>query len=292
MKTNIDKLNYIHKVAAIHAQNGSLAETSKIMNISRERVRQILLEGKAKGIIDYTTAGARKENQLKDLITDNPKSMVIDILIKSPNVKFAAKALKLDRKQLNYLIKTYHIKRSDYYFDKFKTKYLEQYMEIFNKNGYHPSTTELQSTNKTRILYNALCKYWGGINKFRREFGVTKSQHFMTKEGYINWVRAVERGKLTKQHSKLEHKKMVMQLLLQKKFINRNEFSKITGLSKASIANYLNELQEEAVVVPVKLKNEINYRIDLQNPKSMLYLKQEQDEAIAVETDLTQLQAI
>lgn len=283
MFTAEEKKNRILTTAKIYSETKSLTVTGQKLNLTRERVRQVLLEGQKMGLIQYTPSDTLKKDDFNSLIEKYPRTELVHKIIEAGTRAKAIENLGLDQLTGKQLIKHYNITRQDYLSDTFRNKYMADYVKLFNELGHHPSVTELQEDKKTRILYNALCRYWGGIENFRKEFGVEKTQYFMNRKGYVNWLQAVNRGKLTKETKKTAKKAQVMQVLTQKKFINCVEFMRVLGFSRCSTMNYLKELEAEGVVKSIPMQGKLFYRADLTHPKSMLYLKQKQDERILQE---------
>lgn len=271
----------ILQVAKIYEETKSLTATGKQINLSKERVRQMLLEGKQMGLIDYVPADQERSQNFKSVTEKYSKEQIVEALKSHDNMFKGFQTLGLTRRMGKILLKHYGITKADYHTDKFRAKYIEEYVALQDKLGHHPSTTELQSDAKTRTLYNALCKYWGGIQQFRAEFGVSKKQHFMSKAGYLNWLKSTERGKQTKQLNAENHKKDIVQVLSQNEYLTRNDLVKAVKLSPASVANYVTELSKDNVLITQNLGQQLFYKVNLLNPKSMLYLKQEQEETLS-----------
>ena len=193
------------------------------------------------------------------------------------NTLRAFKEMNINKNTGLAFLKHYGITRADYHDDRFKAKYIKQFMAFVDKLGHQPSTTELQESNEGRVLYNALCKYWGGIEQFRAEFGVKKEGHFVSKESYIRWLKSNQKAKLTKAGHVHDHKKDVVRLLenSKDKFMSRNDFEKELNLSQASLAKYLRQLTDEGVVQVVNLGKQLFYKLDMANSNYQLYLDEE-----------------
>lgn len=278
-----EKKAYIQRMAKIYSETKSLTLTGQKLHLTRERVRQVLKEGQEMGLIEYTPSDTLKKQDFNTLLNKYSRTDLINKIIDAGTVADAIKKLGISHQNGKQLLNHYQIKRDDYLQEKFRTKYMAQYVTLFNELGHHPSVTELQEDSKTRVLYNALCRYWGGIENFRKEFGVEKSQYFMNRKGYTNWLNAVNRGQITKQAKKNEHKALMIEALTQKKFINRNEFTRVLGFSRCTVVNYLQELEAEQVVKSIEMQGKLFYRADLTNAKTMSYLKQRQDQGVLQE---------
>lgn len=272
----LDNRKYI-EVSELYQKTKSLTETGKQLNLSKERIRQILKAGKEKGIIDYTPSWSRSTETFDNLTKTYSRDKVIEILKEHKNIIKAFRVMGINNHIGKELLAFHRITRNDYHIDRFKAKYMAQYIQVFETLGHHPSTTELQSTTKNRVLYHALCKYWGGIQQFRAEFGVKKEGHFMSQDGYLRWLKSAQRSKATANAKSDSHRRDIITLLheLGDDFMTRRDFEKALNLSSGTVVNYLQELEKEGLIHAVNLGQQLFYKLDLTNANYMLYLNQE-----------------
>jgi Fe2+ or Zn2+ uptake regulation protein len=271
-----EKNKYLH-IAGIYAKTKSLAETGRQLNLSKERIRQILHAGMEKGVIDYVPAQDRQHEKFATLKMTYPREKIVELLKEHQNIVKAFRIMGVTTHIGKELLALHNITRHDYHLDRFKAKYMAKYMELFEKLGHHPSTTELQAKTENRVLYNALCKYWGGIQQFRAEFGVKKEGHFMNQVGYLKWLKSSQKGKQTAHAKTEQNRKNIISLLYEAgdDFMSRRDFEKALDLSQGTVVNYLQELEKEKLIHSVNLGQQLFYKLDLTNSNYMLYLNQE-----------------
>lgn len=252
MKTlSPNKINSIMEVFKIYNESSSLEDAGQKLSLTRERVRQILKEGTDLGLINYKG----KDSKLSYLIETYPRTKIIQSLITRKNKKQALESLNLNLKDAKKLFRHYEIKKTDYYEDKFRAKYLKQYSKIVVKFGRHPSTTELQASNQGRALYNAISRVWGSFQRFRDEFGIIKEKHFVTLQAEDKWKKAINKGRETRLKFKEEKKLKLLELIKEQGIVKRSQLAKQMGLSHSCIFNYLNELEQNGLI---KLENKDN----------------------------------
>lgn len=132
--------------------------------------------------------------------------------------------------------------------EKTKKKYINKYETLVDKLGRHPSTTELQNSKRGRVLYNAICKYFGSFERFRNEFGIKKSEYFVDLNGKERWKEALRRSRKTRSQNKEDRKKRVLEFVLKNSNNTVKSISEGMNLKENTVYNYLNELERECKV--------------------------------------------
>ncbi len=128
------------EIKELYDQLGTLELVSKKLSITRERVRQLLERGNKLGLFKYEITRTVRFNQLVKKIT---RMQIIEEMKKGKKVSDICSILQLDFSQYFNLVKFYNIDREGYRIDAKKKKYLIQYMNLVEKLGYHPTTTEM-----------------------------------------------------------------------------------------------------------------------------------------------------
>lgn len=271
-----DRQKYI-EIAEAYEKTKSLAETAKLIGLTKERVRQILVLGKEKGVIQYNPSEVPHEEIFKGLSKKFPKDKVIEFLKQFKNALRAFKEMGINNSVGFAFLKHYGITRADYQSDRSKSRYMKQYMDLFESKGHHPSATELLESKSGRVLYAAIIKYWGGIKQFRDTYGIkTAGSHFVNKETLLRFLESKRKARITGSEKVYGHKRDILRLLESSKdFMNRNNIEKELSLSSASVVKYLNQLTAEEVVLVVPLGKELYYKPNPTHDNYALYLNEE-----------------
>ena len=171
IETNTARISRILRVKKAYEKYKTLKETAENLNMSKERVRQILKMGEKLGLFTYKTNSKKRKEELDQQI----KASHIENLINKGYTRFEiSKRLKITPGELDYLRKHLKIKPNINNASAKQERYLRQYLKLSKKIGRYPTVTELKANKNTRSLYNQIQKYWGGIKNLRKSNNIPK----------------------------------------------------------------------------------------------------------------------
>ncbi|EKE13626.1 MAG: hypothetical protein ACD_12C00887G0008 [uncultured bacterium] len=110
-KLKIEQKNKIYKVKDLYDKFGTLQAVGKKLNISRERVRQILEKGEKYNLFNYESSHKRI---FENLIYRIKKDLLIKKLKSSNNLKTLFKELNIRQAQYKKLINFYKLDRNGF----------------------------------------------------------------------------------------------------------------------------------------------------------------------------------
>lgn len=170
------KLKEAHK---LYVEKGSLEAVGKYMGITRERVRQLLVQGTRLGLFEY-----RPYNY-----PFAPKEKILEDFRRGLSQNAVARANDITVNYLHKLLTAYNITEEDLYTVRIegrKLRCIDQYNCIKSELGHHPTTTELQLSQSWRNLNMKIDRLWGSFEVFREELDIPKPPHRYS-EGSRRW---------------------------------------------------------------------------------------------------------
>jgi hypothetical protein len=187
------KINYeipavkrLKQAFQIYCEQGTLENTGKILQLTRERVRQLLVKGTKLGLFNYK--GYDYPYVSKDEILNNYRNAL--------NLRDSSTNLGISVSYLQKLIAAYGIKKSEFErikIEEFKSRCVSEFQGLAQKLGKTPTSTDLQATNKGRYLYNRIFKLWGGIDEFRENIKIEKPPRMHFGERMRPWREKKQR---------------------------------------------------------------------------------------------------
>ena len=173
LQKNIEKTQNIYR---LYKELGTLEEVGKKLGVSRERVRQLLEKGDQAGVIEYKPTYLSQFDELTEKIN---KKELQNLIIEHGSIKdivnYCLKeyGLEINDGKIQDLISLYQIDFHDFLTLHRKRRCQNEYDDMVQQLGYHPTTTVMQKTSSWRALWARISRLWGGdINNFRREFGI------------------------------------------------------------------------------------------------------------------------
>lgn len=157
------------KVKQLYDLLGTYEAVAKQLGVTRERVRQILHRGTARGWFELEIHG--KRGWAKKLFTLQTRD-IRDAILKSGSVHRVAKQLGLPSHLLMRLCDARGLDMEELRREHKERKTLGEYKEIVQELGYHPSASILQKRKKWRAVGARIQRLWGSIAAFRRSFGI------------------------------------------------------------------------------------------------------------------------
>jgi hypothetical protein len=162
----------------LYQKEGFLEGVGRLMNLSRERVRQLLDKGTKLGLFEY------KKFNLKGL-ADLSKGKIIEDYKKSLSLKEAAHLNGISMYQLFQILHQYKITSRELNAIRNEGRRMYciiQYILFVNRVGGHPSTTEMEKTADGTSLFSKIIRLWSSIHAFRKELDIRfSSRHKATR---------------------------------------------------------------------------------------------------------------
>jgi hypothetical protein len=173
------RISHIMDIYRLYQKEGTLERVGKIKNLTRERIRQILVKGTELGLFGYS--GREYPYVEKEEIL---RSYSVCFSITS-----VARMLHIPYKSLKLLMTAYRITENDLTsvrVDSQKKESIEFFRRIEAELGRYPTTTDLQNNRKWRYLATKISRLWGSFDKFREELSIPKPVHRLP-EGTRRW---------------------------------------------------------------------------------------------------------
>ena len=258
LKRRAIKKNLIRyqQVKEMYDRLGTLAKVGKELNISRERVRQILARGTNYGFFSYEPIKG-KEN-IKKLIQElTREDLIKDIQLLNSKTTLCLK-FNINERYLEKLLEYFNIDLKDYQKAARMGRYIQKYSKIVDDLGYHPTTTEMNSRRGWRGIWSGISRYWGNFDNFRKEFGIDKPKMRIHPNTLVSWRKMIEKKKLIKK----EKKEKVLNLIREQGPISLKFVCEKLDFSYMAILNYANELLGEKLIDRAGSGNQVKYIVN------------------------------
>ncbi len=185
---------HILEIARIYARTQSLTQTAHYIGphqprpCTREAIRQLLLKGRAHGLIDYTpkhlhyrqrTHTLRRQSA-SSIATRHPTLTTFRDLASAVNMPVQRLLQSLLPQQHQRLQAIFHARVRH----RHKQHTLQEYRALVARLGFHPSTTIMD--HEIRTLSIRIRRYWGGITQFRTAHQIPLPTHGNRKVGARN----------------------------------------------------------------------------------------------------------
>ncbi|MBU4467311.1 MAG: hypothetical protein KKC39_01010 [Candidatus Omnitrophica bacterium] len=206
------KTSRLLEVKRLYDELGTLESVAKKINITRERVRQLLQKGVKNKLFTY-----KPHTDAEDLSKEISKEQIVKELVLYGNYNNLRANYGLSNSAIYkllefYLIDAVYIKRLRRH-----KRDLMQYQSIVDFLGHHPTTTELSKKKEWRALWHRIYHRWGCIDNFRKEYGIP-----IPKKGYSEFrektiPKGIEALKAFSQRKRKEIKNNILNLLREQK---------------------------------------------------------------------------
>jgi hypothetical protein len=165
---------------------GTYAAVGRKLNLSRERVRQILERGRERRWIDWEPASAARRKALRKEWT---RGRLKRALMELGSVEQLKNRYRLKRWEIKFLMQAYRIDLAALRGKSRVEKTLAEYKACCKEFGHDPSSTELFRSRRWKKLLPRIRKIWGSIDQFRRARGIPIPQRggFWTPERTEAW---------------------------------------------------------------------------------------------------------
>jgi len=251
------KLSKIFEVFSLYKKLGTLEAVGKELGVTKERVRQILEEGKKYNLVYYkptlieqasNLSRKVKKRDLENLFINNQSENKVFKLLKNTYGN------EITEEALAELVRLYGIDLKSLVLTARKNKCLLEYASIVQEIGHHPTATEMSKRKNWRKLWGRIDSIWGSMNNFRRDLGIPIIKKGNPRCGELlrGWREiAIERKK--------EKKRMLLDFINHSGSVTNKEISQKLPLRGPSLDQYLCELRNENLVNWSRKKNKITY---------------------------------
>jgi hypothetical protein len=251
------RIKRFHRAYLLYQQKGTLAAVGREMGISREAVRQILARGNNLGLFEYKP---RRKNY-QPLI---PKEKILDDYKKYLNLKKVAKENNISIHYFEKLLVENNITKETLDSVKKtekKLKCINEYKEIVEELGHHPTTTELHRRSKSWLsLFARVFCLWGSFTAFRKELNVPEFHRGnpWIKEHTRKWQEYERKNAIKNRNHQLE------QIRIYLKKSGSNTFQQIVfnlGINRFRTGHLMRLLVADGEVVKEKKRKTMEYRL-------------------------------
>lgn len=248
----------------------TLQKTADKLNISRERVRQLLNIGQNCGLFKYEiNAEIRQKRKLqrrntiiKKLISKyDRESLINEIKMLIDSTKICGK-LNITTEELKSLLNHFNINYGDYREATKMGLCLEKYMKIVDILGHHPTTTEMMANKDWRNIRIKIHKYWGSFDNFRKEYGIEKPNRKMWLANSHKMQLYIQR---VKEEAKLRRESeinSIIEILKNGSVLSRKEIGHGLNITSTILARDLSVMLKSGIIRKIGNTRNIKYIIN------------------------------
>ena len=249
------KIKRLIRIKKIYDQTDTLQKTATILQLTRERVRQLLKEGENYGLYHYETYRSRRKKYLRRVFSRKTLVKAIKLL---DTIDATISKLGITKEEFKKLLNFFKIDRKGYVIISKQGKCLKQYSNVVGILGHHPTTTELDSKREWKNLWSRISRFWGNIDVFRKEYGIEKQKHKMASKLQEKW-------KKNRKHND-ELRQYILGIIKSNYSVSRKELSIILGIKK-ELLHYklLKKMVKEGTLIMVGKGHAARYRMSNEN---------------------------
>jgi len=153
------------EVYHLYQEHRTLQRVADEIDLSRERVRQLLVKGSECGLFEYKPSWE----------VGIPREKILEDYRRVLTLKGVAQVNQMSLCRLHRLLKVHGItdpELQEIWFKEKKAICVERYNAVVREIGHHPTTTEMQRISSNRYLTTQIRRLWGTIEAFRKEQGI------------------------------------------------------------------------------------------------------------------------
>jgi hypothetical protein len=240
------------QVKEIYERLGTLDKVGKELNLTKERVRQLLQKGAKYGVFNYVL---NREKRFKDISQKYNRDSIINEIKSSINPPLICERLGVKSSEFRNLLKYFEIDYSEYRKLALMGKYMNRYSQIVDALGHHPTTTEMVSRREWRTVWGAIDRHWGSMGNFRKEFGIEVQK-------YTNSAVYLKHAWEKRRQLKDEKKNKLFNFIKERNLVSSGIIIDELEFSSASISNYLRELLGENLISKVGIGSQTKYVVN------------------------------
>lgn len=241
------------EIKRLYEELGTLEQVAERLNLTRERVRQLLEKGQKYGLFTYELTRTRLFKHTLERVSS---AALIDQIQTQPNRYLRCQALGISMSEYFKLLKHYQIDSRDYQLSSRMKKYIIRYSDIVDTLGHHPSTTEMQSRTEWHAIHAAILRLWGSIENFRNEFGIEKPAYAL----HPNTIQAFKRAKAKKVDRMLTKIEQVAALIAREGPIGSRQISARLSIPGVSLYGYIHYLLDRGMIEKIGDRKTTTYR--------------------------------
>jgi len=245
------KIKRLIRIKKIYDQTGTLQKTATILQLTRERVRQLLKEGENYGLYHYETYRSRRKKYLRRVFSRKILVKAINLL---DTIDATISKLGITKEEFKKLRKFFKIDRKGYVIISKQGKCLKQYSNVVGILGHHPTTTELDSKREWKNLWSRINRFWGGIDVFRKEYGIEKQKHKMASKLQEKWKKSREHNDELRQY--------ILGIIKSNYSVSVKELSIILGIKEERMHHkFLRTMVEDGTLITIGKRRAIRYKM-------------------------------
>ena len=170
LAVTLDRIMQVHR---LYKEKSNLAAVGREVGVTRERVRQLMLQGSELGLFEYSTYKPPvipKQKLLAEYQIHLSLQRVAELHETSADhIRRLFAAYGITQKQLHSL-------RVAALREGRKKRLIASYRRIRKELGYHPTATEMERRSRGwHRLYQKILRLWGSIHAFRSDLGIPPS---------------------------------------------------------------------------------------------------------------------
>lgn len=159
-----ERLTHVYQ---LYKELGTLQKVGQQIGVTRQRVRQLLVQGSKLGLFHY------QPYEYPYI----PKEKLVADYTSFPNFNEVARINHISTSYLHKLLSAYSVTEENlvaYRKEGKRLRCIQEYKQLEEKVGHHLTTTEFQSTSKGHALHNQIIRLWGSIDAFRAALNIPK----------------------------------------------------------------------------------------------------------------------
>jgi len=226
------------KIVKLFYGLGTYAAVGRKLNLSRERVRQILERGRERRWILWEPASSARR---KALLREWNRGRVKQALKELGSVEQLKNRYNLKRWEVKYLMQAYKVNMNALRQKSRTEKTLAEYKACRKEFGHDPSSTELFRARRWKRLLPRIRKIWGSLENFRRERRIPIPQRggFWTPERTEAWrKRMIAEG----DHRRRLRGEVLLRYLRRHGLVGIGQVEKVLGVSYSTAQMTLDSL--------------------------------------------------
>lgn len=231
------RITFYKKCYKLYCENGTLESVAKIVGLTRERIRQILVKGTKMKLFKYRGHDyvyISKQKILNDFTRLRSLSKVAEV--NKTSIVYIRRLLasySIAKKDIDELLLTQNKKET-----------ITEYLKIKEKIGHYPTTTVLHANSKWRYIAARVQRYWGSFNQFRDELDIPAPLSFA--EVTRPWIEHKAKLAFIKRMQDLDY---VREILAEFEHLQTREIASYTRLRASRVSNLLKLLMATGEVI-------------------------------------------
>lgn len=247
------KVNFYRRCFQEYQRHGTLEKVGRILGLTRERIRQVLVKGSRLGLFEY------KPREYVIIL----KGKILEGYRKRPSLVAVARANNISTGYAQKLCTLHGITAEilrEIATEARREKCIEQYQQIQHQLNHHPTTTELQRVTQWRSLWARITRHWGSFDAFREQLSIPKPSlgNPAFREVTRKWMENRRRLALI---IKMERLDAIRECFSEQIPLTCSEISDKCGLKYQTTANLLKLLMATGEVKREGAGNAVKYRL-------------------------------